>query len=188
MLLTLKIRRLDLRQLLLQRHFDSGQGVWYTEEFVFSAQKKSSAIILFNYFQQNTPSPRPPHEFGFQHVTRLDKACKTSNRQIKSALTIAFRVGQQRQYLTAYLPKVQITTAVLSCPFAMFSITTQNVKSDNNFDPRMLKSYRSKEPKTREEYEKLQRKQRANIILDHYELLMKYALENKVVSSLLLTS
>jgi hypothetical protein len=42
----------------------------------------------------------------------------------------------------------------------------------------------SEPPRRREDYEKLQRKERATAILGQHDLLMKYAVENGIVSLL----
>ena len=38
-------------------------------------------------------------------------------------------------------------------------------------------------PRKKDQYEKVQRKQRAEMILGQYDLLMKYAVENDIVSA-----
>jgi hypothetical protein len=73
----------------------------------------------------------------------------------------------------------------------MFSST---VSTDNNPEPRIYATAAAAEaaaaneqrqvppPRKKEDYEKIQSKQRAEMILGQYDLLIKYAVENGVVS------
>lgn len=64
-------------------------------------------------------------------------------------------------------------------------ITVETINFRGNKAPKaeneQMSALPMKTPETRVDFEKQQRQQRARIILDHYELLIQYAIENDKV-------